>query len=307
MNTPMAPKLSRAPTLPLIWVVPLIALAVCSWIGIGELRNRGPGISIDFADGTGIEAGKTVLEYKGVTVGMVSAVTLMPDLSGVSVSLRLNKSAAVFANAGSEFWVIHPEIGFSGVRGLDTLLTGSRLNARPGSGLPIRSFKGLDDPPTAETPPSGRSFYLQCERLGSLTAGAPVFYREFKVGEVEATRLAGDSASVLVRIHVEAPYVDLVRTKTRFWNAGGFNFKLSLFGAQFSDTSLESLIAGGVAFATPDGDELGTPAPDGALFQLSPEPDKAWLRWTPQIPIEAPEVIAKAAELAKVLPTLIKP
>jgi hypothetical protein len=62
-----------------------------------------------------------------------------------------------------------------------------------------------------------------------------------------------------------------------------------------------------VAFATPDGDELGTPAPDGALFQLSPEPDKAWLRWTPQIPIEAPEVIAKAAELAKVLPTLIKP
>jgi paraquat-inducible protein B len=136
--------------------------------------------------------------------------------------------------------------------------------------------------------------------------GAPVFYREFKVGEVEATRLSGDSTSVLVRIHVEEPYVDLVRTGTRFWNAGGFNLKLGLFGAQFSDTSLESLIAGGVAFATPDGDGIGTPAPDGALFQLSPDPDKAWLRWAPQIQIEAPEVITKAPELAKVLPALIK-
>ena len=306
MNTPMAPKVSRVFTLPLLWIVPLVALGVCVWIGVGELRNRGPEISIEFTDGTGIEAGKTVLEYKGVTVGMVSSVALKRDLSGVSVALRLNRSAAVFANAGSEFWVIHPEIGFSGVRGLDTLLTGSRLNARPGSGPRTHDFKGLNTPPAAETPPKGRSYFLRCDRLGSLTVGAPVFYREFKVGEVEATRLADDSTSVLVRIHIESPYVDLVRTGTRFWNAGGFNFKLGLFGAQFSDTSLESLIAGGVAFATPDGDDLGIPAPDGAVFQLSPDPDKAWLRWAPRIQIEAPEVVTKTPVLAKVLPTLIK-
>jgi paraquat-inducible protein B len=306
MNTPIAPKVSRVPTLPLIWIVPLIALGVCFWIGFDELRNRGPMISIDFADGNGIEAGKTVLEYKGVTVGTVSAVTLRPDLSGVSVAVRLNKSAATFANAGSEFWVVHPEIGLSGVRGLDTLLTGSRLNARPGTGPRTRSFKGLDTPPTVDTPTQGRSYLLKSDRLGSLTVGAPVYYREFKVGEVEATRLAGDSTSVLVRIHVEAPYVDLVRTQTRFWNAGGFNIKLGLFGAQFNDTSLESLIAGGVAFATPDGNDFGTPAPEGALFQLSSDPDKAWLQWAPKIPIEAPEVMTKTAGLAKVLPGLIK-
>ena len=43
------------------------------------------------------------------------------------VRLQLDRNAAELASAGSEFWIVQPEIGFSGIRGLDTLFTGVRL------------------------------------------------------------------------------------------------------------------------------------------------------------------------------------
>jgi paraquat-inducible protein B len=286
----------------------MIALAIGLWMGYRELRNRGPEVTIDFADASGVEANKTVLEYKGVSAGRVEEVILTPSMDGVSLRLRLNHSAAALAKGGSKFWIVHPEIGLSGVRGLDTLVTGVRLNVLPGNGAPTKHFKGLDKAPAPDVTDEGRSFMLQCDRLGSLTTGAPVFYRELKVGAVEASRLSEDSTSVLIRIHVDAPYVDLVRTNTKFWNTGGFSFKVSLFGgAQLKDTSLESLISGGVAFATPDAAPLAPAAADGTQFGLASEPEKEWLKWSPKIPCKATDSALEPAPKPGMLPRLMKP
>jgi paraquat-inducible protein B len=271
------------------------------------LYSHGPQITIDFADGSGVEAGKTVLEYHGVAVGTVTTVELNPDLGRVRVRVRLDKAAKALAAAGGQFWIVHPEIGFSGVSGLDTLLTGARLNVRPGKGPPMDQFTGLDKAPPPEYPGRGRTFLLQSGRLGSLTTGAPVFYRELKVGSVVTSRLADDATAVLVRIHVEAPYTDLVRTNTRFWNAGGFSFKIGLLGAELKDTSLEALVSGGVAFATPDGDALAPAAPEGGVFPLAAEPDKDALKWAPKIPVDSPETVFASPLPPGVAPAILKP
>jgi paraquat-inducible protein B len=103
MSAPATPKISRGLTLPLVWVVPLIALGVGLWMVWREYRNRGPEIAIEFVDGAGIEPRKTTLEYKGVSVGTVTSVELKPDLSGVWVRLRLEKDAASLARDGAQF------------------------------------------------------------------------------------------------------------------------------------------------------------------------------------------------------------
>ena len=293
MKSPTTPVVTRVSALPLVWIVPLIALLIGGWLIFRTLRDHGPEITIDFADGTGIDAGKTQLQYKGGIVGTVSSVSLKPDLSGVTVRLRLNKSAGALAREGSRFWIARPEIGFSGVRGLDTLLTGVQLRVRPGSGALAQHFTGLKKAPPPEPSHEGRTFLLQDHRLGSLSPGSPVFYREFKVGEVETSRLADDATGVIIRIRVEAPYVNLVRANTRFWNAGGFSFKVSLLGAELKNNSLESLVNGGAAFATPGPSEKNTElapvAEEGALFKLQAEPEKEWLAWQPKIPIQPQE------------------
>lgn len=295
MTTPAVPHVSRRRTFPLVWVVPLLALAVGGWMVLRELGQRGPLITIEFADGSGIEANKTQLEHKGVAIGTVKKVRLKSDHSGVLVDLRLEKEAASVATAGAEFWIVRPEIGLSGVRGLDMLLTGARLAVRPGQGPAATEFRGLDRMPAPEDTEEGRAFLLEAEQLGSLSPGAPVFYREFKVGRVETSRLASDSRTVLIRIRVFTPYVNLVRINTRFWNAGGVNMRVNLLGAQVKSTSLQSIFTGGVSFATPDdGRELAVAAEDGMRFTLHAEAEKDWLKWQPAIPIQSEEASPEA-------------
>ncbi|MEO7414961.1 MAG: MlaD family protein [Opitutaceae bacterium] len=289
------PKVRRSRTLPLVWVVPLIAIALGGWMVLREFKNRGPEITVQFEDGSGVSADKTLLEHKGVQVGTVTAVDLKRGLDGVTVRVRLDKTATAIAREGSLFWVVHPEIGLSGVRGLDTLLTGARLNVRPGKGKPADHFIGLEKTPPPEISPEGKTFILHSDRLGSLTTGAGIFYRELRVGVVETSRLADDATAVVIRIHIEAPYADLVRTNTRFWNAGGFTFKVGLLGAEMKNTSLDSLLSGGAAFATPGGgkdETLAPPAPEGTVFQLAAEADKEWLKWAPKVALKAPEIVS---------------
>jgi paraquat-inducible protein B len=275
-------------------------------MGVRELRERGPLVTIDFADGSGVEAGKTVLEYKGISAGVVQSVELKQGLEGVTVHLRLKKDAAALAKSGSQFWIVHPEIGLSGIHALDTLVTGVRIGVIPGDGPVLKRFRGLDKAPAPDVLDEGRAFIVKADRLGSLTTGAPVFYREFKVGSVESSRLSDDSTSVLIRIHIDAPYPDLVRTNTRFWNAGGFSFKMSLFGAQLKDTSLESLVSGGVSFATPDAVPLAPAAEAGSRFDLASDADKEWLKWAPKIPIKTTDSLIDGGDKAALLPSVIK-
>ena len=69
--TAPAPKLSRFPRGPLIWVVPAVALAVAVWMIVREWSSHGTEITIEFADGAGVDTRQTKLEYKGVVVGEV--------------------------------------------------------------------------------------------------------------------------------------------------------------------------------------------------------------------------------------------
>lgn len=293
MNVAPSPVISRRPALPLVWVVPLVALAVGGWMIYREYRDRGPEITIEFVDGSGVEPGKTKLVYRGVTIGSVTRVELGDDLRRVIVAVRLRRSATSVARAGTLFWVARPEIGFSGVRGLETLFTGAQLNVLPGTGAAETRFLGMGRPPPAENTEAGRAFVLKSDRLHSMAPGAPLYYREIKVGVVESSRLADDAASVLIRIRVHTPFVPLVRTNSRFWVAGGPSFKMGLFGAELKSTSLEALFSGGAAFATPDGD-LAPEANDGAVFPLHREPEKEWEQWQPRIRIFAPESTPEA-------------
>ncbi|MGH8019049.1 MAG: MlaD family protein [Opitutaceae bacterium] len=291
-DAPLA-KVSHSVRLPLVWLVPLAALAVAAWMIYREFGNRGPEITIEFADGAGIEPGKTTLQYQGVIAGLVKDVRLKDDLGGVLIRLRLAKTAAALARDGSLFWVVQPEIGVSGISGLDTLLSGVHLNVRPGEGPPVTRFRGLDTPPAPEAPDEGRAFILLADRLGTLEPRAPVMYREVKVGEVETSSLADDATRVWIRIRIFNPYVDLVRANTHFWNAGGVPVKFGLLGGEIQTASLGALLTGAIAFATPE--EAADPAPEGAQFELHAELNRDWLDWRPSIPI-APEEIAPEPE-----------
>ena len=84
------PRRSR---LSAIWLIPLLAAAVAIGIAVNRILNEGPTISILFKSAEGIEANKTVIKYKDVKIGQVTAVELYQNYSMVLVTARIDKHA----------------------------------------------------------------------------------------------------------------------------------------------------------------------------------------------------------------------
>src|SRR5439155_873460 len=157
------------------------------------------------------------------------------------------------------------------VRGLTTVITGPYIEVLPGSGVPKTGFIGVEQP----SPALGRSGLpttLATAQLGSVRPRTAVIYRGIEVGTVTTTTLSRDATVAHVQVLIDSRYARLVRIGSRFWSASGVDVNVSLFkGVEISVESLRSLVAGGVAFATPDA--ASPPAREGTLFVLH---DATW-------------------------------
>ena len=243
-------------------------------------------ITLTFPHGQGLETGSE-LRYQGITVGQVEDLNLQPQGDGVSVRLRLDPSAKHLAREGSLFWVVRPEISSSGIDGLDTLIGARYLSVIPGNGSAQRSFQGLAKAPImADLEPGGLEVVLLADRLGSLSEGAAIRYRQVEVGKVLSVALASDASAVVVRAYIEPKYRNLIREHTKFWNTSGIRAQVGVTGAKLKVDSLGSLIKGGVSLATPE--QAGEAVATGHQFTLFEDQRDDWLEWRPSLPIGEP-------------------
>jgi len=251
-----------------IWLVPLVAGAVAIWLGVVTLREKGPTVTIDFKTADGLEAGKTKVRYKDVEVGTVQEVRLSDDLKGVAAVAELSKQVEPFMTTGTRFWVVRPRVGSSGVSGLGTLLSGAYIGFDPGQGEHASTFTGLEEPPPIASDLPGRRFLLRAEALGSADRGSPVYYQGLRVGQVLGSALDDNRRTFTLEIFVDAPHDQLVRDTSRFWNASGFDVSVGAGGIDVSTESLQTIIAGGIAFDTPGIEGPGEPSAPGHGFRL---------------------------------------
>jgi paraquat-inducible protein B len=232
----------------LVWVVPIVAAVIGISLLVKNWENAGPQITITFLSGEGVQVGKTLIKYRDVTVGHVSAVGLSADHQTVLVSADLSKDAASLLKADTQFWIVRPRVGVGSVSGLGTLLSGNYIGMKTGAAtLTERHFIGLENPPALSHGPRGRELMLHAARAGSLGIGAPVYFRQFQVGRVIDENLLSDG-STRVTVFVEAPYDGFVKPVTRFWNASGIDVRLGADGLNVQTESLAAVLAGGVAF-----------------------------------------------------------
>lgn len=254
----------------LVWLLPVIALAVGGWLVVKTLAEQGPSVSIDFETAAGLQAGKTKVKYKDVNIGTVTHIDVSPDLDHVTLTAELRHGSEQFLAEDTRFWVARPRITASQVSGLETLLSGAFVAVDPGtSRKQSRHFQGLARPPVITTDAPGRRFRLRADTLGSLNPGTPVYYRRIQVGQVIDYTLDDDGGSVTIDVFIDSPHDELVRTNTRFWNASGVDLELSADGVTLDTQSLVSVLVGGVAFDTPaDLEATDTVAPADQFFPL---------------------------------------
>ncbi|PTQ67832.1 paraquat-inducible protein B [Pseudomonas sp. GV071] len=260
-----------------IWVLPLIALLIGGWLAWRAYDQAGIDIQIIFATGDGIQAGKTEVIYKGMPVGKVKTLTLDDTGArrGVIATVEMDKDVEKYLRTNTRFWLVKPSVSLAGVTGLETLVSGNYITAAPGDGEPERKFTALDEvPPIADSVP-GLHLTLKAERLGSLNRDSPVFYKQIQVGRVKSYSLAADQTTIEVKVFIEPQYAQLVRKHTRFWNASGVTVNADLSGFKVHTESLASIVAGGIAFATPEHRKDSPPTDPSLPFRLYEDFDAA--------------------------------
>lgn len=255
--------------LSVVWLVPLVALAIASWLLYKSWSEKGPQITITFKNAGGIEAGNSKIKYKDVEIGAVETITFSQDMREVVVKARVERIASQYLTDSTRFWIVRPRVAAGQVSGLGTLFSGSYISIDPGrDGNPRSNFTGLEETPIVTADVPGSYFVLKAEGLGSLDVASPVYYRQIKVGQVVGYGFDDGGKAVDIKIFVNAPHDKQIDTNTRFWNASGINLNMDATGIKLATESLASIVTGGIAFESPPHSHSGTAATNNAVFEL---------------------------------------
>lgn len=255
-----------------IWLLPIIALAVTLWLGWKAYESRGVMITIEFNNGSGIQANKTTVMYKGIAIGKVTDLDIDRKTKNVIASVEIDKDAMPYIGNKSQFWLVSPKVSLAGITGLETIVSGVYISIEPIKGEYGTKFTALSEAPSLLDNVPGLHLTLQATELGSIDKGSPIYYKQLQVGEVNNYQLADDKRSVNVNILIYKSYKQLVNRNTRFWNTSGITLTGGLSGFKIHADSVVSLINGGIAFDTPhDVDDDKQPLDQTKPFRLYPD------------------------------------
>lgn len=234
-----------------VWLIPIGSLLVGAYLLWSTLSRRGPLIDIVFETAGGLEAGQSQLKFKDMRMGTVEGFDLTGDRH-VVIHARMTAQAEPLLTEGAQFWVVRPGVFAGNLTGLNTLVSGSYIAMTAGEdGKPKPGrFTGLESPPADDGEHPGRLFTLTAPRIGAVSTGSPVFFRDVEVGKVVDWKLLGMEGNVTITINVRAPYDQWVHENSRFWNTSGISLKLGAEGVQLQVDSFKAAVLGGITFDT---------------------------------------------------------
>ena len=276
--------------------------------------DRSPGLSLQLhaEELYSLDVGSPIY-YRNVEVGTVEGHELAKDGSGVILRMFFPPKHAGLVRKDSRFW------NAGGIQIAGSLaefeVEAESLDSIIAGGISFDSPRGEKSNPAKKDSsfwlhPSkadvksypfrygGLRINVEAPQLGSVVMGDRVYYREIPVGAVISTELISDSKHVRIGLNVQKRYATLVRSNSVFWNASGITATLGLKGLEVHTGSIASILAGGIAFATPS--SPGHPVKAGSVFQMHDEVKDAWLEWSPLIwrgaPGDAPPEAAQGSD-----------
>jgi len=197
---------------------------------------------------------------------------------------RLEPGYDFLRRESTTFSLVRPQISIDGVSGLEALVSGVFIECVAGpKGRLVQNFVGHSSgEPAWQEGQSGLEIVIIASAT-SVGLDAPVYYRGMRVGKVERKALSSDGRSVRLLVSINQPYARLIRENTKFWDASGLKASLGFLFIKVPTETLESLVRGGLAFATPDNRDMGAPVKPGHEFKLNKVSRREWLRWTPSL------------------------
>jgi paraquat-inducible protein B len=242
-----------------IWVLPLIILAILGWIAYESYMKKGTNITLVFKSAEGLKEGVTPLEYKGLQLGKVTKISIHEDLKSVKVNVLVDNEVAKYvASEGSQFWIKKPTVSLTKISGLNTLISGYKIELSPvfktqkefENGKEKYYFEGLDTQPNDEFENDGYYVSLIASDKDNVEVGTPIFYNNFQIGEIIAKEFIFEKVYFTAYIYDKFNY--LVNKSSKFVMNEALKVSYGASGLNIELGSLYSALVGGITVITPD-------------------------------------------------------
>ena len=231
-------------------------------------------IRIHMPSAMGLSVGSKLV-FRGVEIGAVSQM-VFDEKKRITAFVQIQPEASFIMREDTKFWIVRPQVSINRIANLETVIKGTYLTCRPGSGGYADEFTIQQQPEVLEILRPGKRFTLVTEDAESLSLGAPVFYKKIQVGEVVGFDLTPDGTRVKAQIFVEKKYEKLVKRSSIFWKYGGISVKVGWNGLKFRAGTMASILAGGITFINPETSaDKDIPASNGTRFTLYDSYSKA--------------------------------
>ncbi|EKE72200.1 PqiB family protein [Gallaecimonas xiamenensis] len=245
------PDVRKVKRLSLVWVVPLVALALAGYLIYQQFVERGLSLTLAFPEAKGLVPGKTELRYQGFKVGVVSHLSFDAQSGQFNAHISAMRDLEPLLKENTQFWLVKPKASLLGVSGLDTLLSGNYIAMLPGDGKGRRHFVARRTPPPEPVPDGVFMVELALRNLGSLSEGSPVYYRRVPIGEVHSYRLDKEAGAVVLQLTFNENYADLVRRDSHFKDVSGIKVQADLSGIKVDSQGLVPMLTGGLLMDSP--------------------------------------------------------
>jgi paraquat-inducible protein B len=266
-NIPQVTESTKFNFLTSIWIVPIIALFIAGWLAFQYFDDLGPEIKIIFPKNEGLVAGQSVVKFKNVPIGKVTKIYLDEEVNGVIVVVRMfSEKARPYMTEKAKFWIVKPEVGLSGVSGLDTLLSGTYIDVySEKGGTFVEEHYGLVQPYHDSS--KGTYYHLNSLEGKNVSVGTPIYYKSIEVGKVEHIYFGLDNKSVDVIIFIQNEYVPYVHMDSRFWVKNMINIDFTKGNLDVDIAPLNYMISGGILFSSSGSDNKNI-VPNKHVFTL---------------------------------------
>ena len=241
-----------------------------------KAAEAGITIRVRFATAEGLVEGQTKVMFRGFTIGYVKRLIPLPDLLQLDAEVIIDPRAERYMLSDTQFWLAEPKLSLTGVTNLESLVKGNSIQVQmTGKGQPQRQFVALTKAPAPIIRAPGLRVTAVTNDIGSIDIGTPVYYKKIAVGQVQSWQLDQKTDTITVHIFIKEDFQHLVKTTSRFWNAGGISVSAGLSGIKIRTESLASILASGIAFDTPAHGHPARPAASDHRYELYPDYDSA--------------------------------
>lgn len=217
-----------------------------------EAARAGLRVQITFNTADGLQPNGTRVLYKGVEMGRLLEIQMQPGNSHITATFGLDPRLQKYVTDKTRFWMVKPELSLAGGANVDALLRGGYITLTPNdSGKPATEFIAQDGPDLNNYEVPGLHLLLSANELNGLSVGAPIFYKDLRVGMVMGLGFDQPQDRIDVHIVIDPEYANLVHTNTRFWNVSGIKLNASLSGVVIQTGPVASLLSGGITFDSP--------------------------------------------------------